>query len=71
MENKKVTGKMIICTINGKEREVQVRKHASYTVRKTTAEFIASQVMDSDEHRLLTALRDSDGYVRDHQLYGF
>ena len=48
MENKKVTGKMIICTINGKEREVQVRKHAPYTVRKTTAEFIASQVMDSD-----------------------
>lgn len=48
MENKKVTGKMIICTINGKEHEVQVRKHAPYTVRKATAEFIASQVMDSD-----------------------
>lgn len=48
MENKKVTGKMIICTINGEGREVQVRKHAPYTVRKTTAEFIASQVMDSD-----------------------
>ena len=31
MENKKVTGKMIICAINGKEREVQVRKHAPYT----------------------------------------
>ena len=48
MENKKIAGKMIICTINGKEREVQVRKHVSYTVRKTTAEFIASQVMDND-----------------------